>query len=198
MKQRLYGFLLKVTNPLVKLSGKIHVPFSRKRVTGVEYYKIRNMIRPGTVLLTKTDGELSNIINPEKIKHGMMYCGDVFGTGILYVVEATSKGVHFTDLITALTTKDRVVGCDPEFLTEHDRNLLPQVAKGFVGIKYDWGFTDGDDALYCFETIAKIYEKLGYDRSWDMVERVSGFETYSYMTFMDSEGFTTLFDTDEL
>ncbi|MCK5884478.1 MAG: hypothetical protein KAG61_12380 [Bacteriovoracaceae bacterium] len=196
--KKIYAAILKVTSPLVKLTGKIHVPFSRKRVTGAHYYKIRDQILPGTVLLTKTDGEFSNLINPEHLKHAMIYCGDVFGTGVLYVLEATKKGVHFTDLVTALVTKDRVVGCGPVFLSDQDRTLLPQMAKGFVGIKYDWGFTDGDETMYCFETVAKVYEKLGHLIEWDMKEVVKGFEIYSYSTFAESKHFVTLFDTDEI
>jgi len=108
-----YRFILTCLKPFVIWFGSLYAPFTRKKVTGKHYYLLRDEIEVGTVLLTVTEGEFSNLINPEKLKHAGTYVGNILGTGVRYVIEAVGKGVVLTDLVTFLTTKDLVVGCKP-------------------------------------------------------------------------------------
>lgn len=70
----IYDFLITLLKPLIVLIGKIGMP--HRKVTGETYYKIRHKIYPGMVLLTKTNWEMSNLINPCPIKHAALYVGD--------------------------------------------------------------------------------------------------------------------------
>ena len=97
MLQKIYRFILKTVKPLVKFTGKIRMPFSRKKFTGDMYYKVKDLIEEGTILLTSTYGEFSNIINPLDIKHGGIYIGKD-EKGIPRVSEALAKGVSHNNV----------------------------------------------------------------------------------------------------
>lgn len=191
--------LLSFLTPVVKFIGKLHAPFARKRVTGKHYYLLRDRIEVGTVLLTKTNGELSNLINPEKIKHAGIFIGRIDETDIRYVLESTGKGVVVTDLVTFLTTKDLVVGCRPWFLTDEDRVKIPIIAKNMVGIPYDYLFAKGPKAMYCFEAVAHLFKIVCPDVELKCRKLFRGKEIYSYETFLkDKCRFSTVFHSDKV
>lgn len=191
----IYNTILTFIKPLLVFLGRLHFPFTHKRVTGVEYYQIRDSISIGTVLLTSTHGELSNLINPEKIKHAGIYVGDL-GDGIRYVIEALGRGVVKTDLVTFLTTKDVVVGCRPRYLTNEDRALLPSEARKVLGVPYDYLFNKSSRALYCFEAAAYILKMVRPEIRLKCKTILKGKEIFSYETFLnDTENFNVVFDT---
>ncbi len=194
-----YRIILKLLKPFIVLIGKISAPFSKKGITGKHYYLIRDNISIGTVLLSTTYGELSNLINPEKIKHAGIYVGDIDGTGIGYVVEAVSKGVVKTDLVTFLTTKDLVIGCRPNFLTNEDKVQIPVEAKRIIGIPYDYLFQKGAEAMYCFEAVAHIFKMVRPELKLKCKEIVKGKEIFSYQTYLnDKELFEVVFNLDKV
>jgi len=190
-----YKKVLKFFKPLVIWTGRIHWPYSRKQIDGKFYYKVRDVIRPGTVLLTTTYGELSNLINPVDIKHAGIYVGKAMD-GIYYVNEATSKGVIKTDLVTFLTTKDVVVAVNPNFLTEADYGQLAPNADKFLGLPYDYFFEKGLNALYCFENVVSVFQSLRPELNYKCIEIVKGKRIYDHTTFMgDTTLFTLVFDS---
>lgn len=193
---KIWNAFLKLCTPIVKFIGKIHVPFSRSKITGVQYYKYRDKIQPGDVLLSKTDGELSNIINPEDLKHAALYVGSIDATPVRYVIEATGHGVKYTDLVTFLTTKSRVVGSRPKFLDGRGSEV-GYFAKDFLGIKYDYTFELGAARLYCFELLFEIYSAMGLASEIETTEVVRDKPTYGCHAFYDNDNFITLFDTEE-
>ena len=195
MLDSFYNYILKKLKPFIIWTGKIHMPFSRKKFTGKHYYKIRDKIEPGTVLLTTTHGELSNLINPVSVKHGAVYIGKTTDD-ICYVTEAVGSGIVKTDLVTFLTTKDVVIGLKPNFLTETDKTLLPGEAVKFIGIPYDYLFEKGKKALYCFENIVSVFKALRPELNYKKNEIVKGKAVYDSSTFLsDKELFTVLFDS---
>jgi hypothetical protein len=196
---KIYDFILKVLRPFVVWWGGLYMPFSRKRVTGRHYYLLRDNIKVGDVLLTTTRGEFSNLINPEKIKHGGIYVGEIDGDGIKYVIEAVGRGVVKTDLVTFLTTKDLVVNCRPQFLTNVDQVQLTKNAKTVVGIPYDYSFKEGPEAMYCFETVAYLFRSVRPEIQLKMKSVVKGKDIFSYETYLnDSSKFTTVFRSNEV
>lgn len=191
----MWDAILSKCKPIIIAIGKCHMPYSRKQVTGLDYYRHRENILPGDCLLTKTGGELSNVVNPEDIKHAALYVGDVHGDGVRYVIEATSKGVKYTDLVTFMTTKDLVICCRPNFLDTSSRNEVGYFAKDYLGKPYDYTFTKGSTAFYCFELVAKVYEDMGLGAHLSMKEVVKNKSIYSCDTFYGSSSFTNIFDT---
>lgn len=193
-----YQLILKAVTPLIITIGKIYAPYSKKKVTGKEYFIWRDFIEVGTVLLTKTEGELSNLINPvsKDIKHGGLYIGYI--DGIPTVAEAVGKGVVFTDLVTFLTTKDRVIGLKPDFLTQDDKAFIPVEADKREGLVYDYLFTSGNSAFYCFELIVDIFKSIKPNVILNTVEIVKDYHIYDESTFLEDDRFFKLFDSREL
>lgn len=190
-----YDFILKLLRPFVKWWGGLHFPFTRKKVTGIHYYKYRDLIKTGTVLLTKTEGELSNYINPvsKEIKHGGLYIGSI--KGIPTVIEAVGKGVVFTDLVSFLTSKDRVIALKPDFITDNDRVMIRQEAEKRKGLPYDYLFRSGNKKFYCFELIVDIFKSVRSNAILKYEEIVKGYKIYDEGTFLNDERFFILFDT---
>lgn len=175
------------------------MPFSRKKITGVEYYLLRDKIKVGDALLTTTRGEFSNLINPEKIKHGAIYVGDIEGSGVCYVVEAVGKGVRKTDLVTFITTKDLIINCRAKFVEDADKVELMNNAKKIIGIPYDYLFDKKTSkALYCFEAIAYVLKSVHPDIQLKCKQVVKGKSIYSYETYLDNKNFDVIFNSNEI
>jgi uncharacterized protein YycO len=147
-------FFLRVLAPLTRLIGKLHSPYSHKRITGDDCFAIEDMLKPGMAFITKTNGELSNIANPGFWKHGAIYYGD--GT----VIEAVGNGVVETNLITFLTRKDYVAVLQPTFADESEMRAAAEQALQWVGSPYDMMFELDDKAFYCYEVIYRAYKTV--------------------------------------
>ena len=142
--------LIEKLKPLIKWIGKVHVPFSRKKITGKHYYLMRDMISPGCIFLTKTYGEMTNLINPGEMKHAAIYSG---GEIIKWVTEAVGAGVVSTDLVTFLTSKDEVIILDPLGEIREKRSQVAEFAATNIGLGYDFSFSFANKSKYCAELI---------------------------------------------
>src|SRR3972149_3283542 len=149
-------WFLKTTVAISKWASKIHVPFSRKRLTGLDYYEIQPLLSPGTVLLTRTDGELSNVGIPGFWSHVALYLGNNT------VIEATTHGVVETDLVTFLMGKDYACALDPRFTVTLDQSqLICLKAITQKGKQYDYEFNTSDiTKFYCSELIWWAYSQI--------------------------------------
>jgi len=197
---KFYDFLLTVLGPFIRFIGKIHMPFSRKKITGKDYYKWRDHIETGMVFLTKTEGEFSNLINPTKIKHAGIYVGELNDDGIYYVLESVGKGSILTDLVTFLTTKDVVVICKPKFIrNESDfKYHVKEQSKRLVGIPYDYLFRKGGKAYYCFELVAAVFQTYQTEIALKCKEIVKGKRIFDENTFLEKEMFEVIIDTRDI
>jgi hypothetical protein len=155
--------LLAAAVPTTKLIGKVHAPWAHKKVGGLHYNAALALLEPGDVLMSRTDGELTNLFIPGFWSHGAVYVGDG------WVVEAIGEGVVYTDLVTWMTTKDAVRVCRPLFASYAQREAAALWARSFVGRRYDYSFASGNDAFYCFELTYAIYQKaMGDESPWTL------------------------------
>ena len=148
--------ILDLVRPLLKWIGDLHLPYTRKKITGEHYYEWRDLLTPGTILLSNTLGEISNFISPSDIKHGAIYVG---GDKVKYVVEATKKGVQKKDLVSFMTSKDRLIIIMPLFSNPDLMDEAAEAAESLLAKEYDYHFKNGNDAYYCFELIIKAYQE---------------------------------------
>jgi hypothetical protein len=174
--------------PFIQWIGKLRVPYSRKRITGKEYYQLRDEIKPGCVLLTSTCGELSNIINPSEYKHGAIYIGSLYNNppkkgDIKYVIHSTSKGVEITDLVSFMLTKDKIRVLEPQLEPEFMENMI-EAARTYVGKPYDYHWKLNNDAYYCFE-----FPMIALD-----THKVLGYHAFTSDTFLLDARFQTVVD----
>lgn len=193
----IYDFILSSIRPFLIWWGKLHFPFSKKRITGEDYYNWRDSIEIGTVILTKTRGEFSNLINPTQIKHAGIYVGDINNNGKFYVAEATARGVILTDLVTFLTTKDLAVGCKPMFIRNRDQfeEEIKKSTLRFIGLPYDYLFKKGGTAFYCFELAAVCLKEVYPELQFQCREIIKGKKIYDENTFLDKGFFKIVFDS---
>ena len=81
------------------VSEHLTIPASVKKVTGDHYYRWRNKIFKGYVLLSNTRGSGTNLLNPSGIKHGAIYFGSGLKTALnKRVEELTQKGEGDSEL----------------------------------------------------------------------------------------------------
>jgi len=189
-------YLLAKLKPFIIFIGAIHAPYSHKKISGKHYYEWRGFIEVGTVLLTKTEGELSNIINPSRLKHAGIYIGNI--SGIRYVAEAKGEGVVFTDLVTFLTSKDVVVGCKPKFIRGEKYIFDAQLQRASMkmqGIPYDYLFEHGNKAFYCFELAVECLRNIYPEIRFKCREIIKGKRIYDESTFLDPQFFEVVFDS---
>lgn len=189
----LIDFLLIILGPFIYLGGLIGLP--KKKFTGVEYYKFRDMIHIGDTLLTKTRYEFSNLYNPAKLKHGAIYVGRILGGDVCYVLESTRKGVVLTDLVTFLTHTDYVVCSRLKAFQIETLEVLWAAAHRFKGTPYDYRFSTTGKRFYCFETVVECYKAVIPHINFKVKTFLGSKKIYDHNTFLDPEMFTIVFDT---
>ena len=191
--QKVWNFLLKLLKPFIVLAGKIHAPFSHKKITGVEYYKWRDLIEPGMVMLTSTYGEFSNLINPSSLSHGALYLG---GRDVKYIIESIGKGVLSKDLITFMTSKDEFILIKPKFGTPEQHQKVCVEALKYEFLPYDYSFEANNKAFYCFELVIQAYNDVFPGKIFKHYEIVKGKRSYDSNTFLsDPENWEIVIDS---
>ncbi len=157
--------LLRWSIPLTRWIGKVHAPFSKKRITSKDYYKIKELIRPGDVLLVRTRGEFTNLFIPSHYTHGaIISINDE-------VIEALGEGVILKDLIDFLFSKDEVILLRAKFAAPSEALEACWFAERKIGKPYDYLFKPNNDSFYCFELIYAAYQHaLKNNSSWKLRE----------------------------
>ena len=128
---------------LSKFISKIHIPYNHKKMTEEECEEIISILKPGDVVLSHTDGELSNLFL-EYWGHGM-----IISTSGLY--EAVTLGVRETNMMYAFSRKDDIIVLRPRFPIYE--NQLESWCKYAEGTSYDYNFETSAEKLYCFEMV---------------------------------------------
>lgn len=188
-----YDLLLTLLTPFIYLGGFIDLP--KRKVDGSHYYKFRDKINVGTVLLTKSNWAFSNLYNPAKMKHAGIYVGRVLQDDVCYVFEATRHGAVLTDLVSFLTSKDRVIGCDYKYLTPRFAEVNPKTVLTLKGLPYDYLFKPTGKALYCFELCVACLNVVYPSTNFKVKEIIKNKKIYDHNTFLDENMFTIVFDT---
>lgn len=164
--EKLRMAILNAVVPVTKKLGALHMPFTHKKVTGRHVFSVIPHLKPGAVFVTSVYGEMSNLLIPGDYTHaGMCVASGVseascssFPQSFVPVVEAVGRGVVETDLISFLTSKDRVLLLYPTFATDDEMQRAANFAFAAIGTPYDYYFTPGAKAFYCSELCQHGYE----------------------------------------
>jgi uncharacterized protein YycO len=145
--------LLSLAEPFLRRASGVHLPFTHKRITGVQYHEIKPHLRPGSIFVTYISGELTSAIIPGNWSHAAIYTDEEL------VTEAEAPGVIQTDLITFITSKDYLLLLEPicELQTEVMK-LAASIATKQVGKPYDFQLDDRSQAFYCSELVWFSYQ----------------------------------------
>lgn len=154
--------LLSLSRPILEWVGKLHFPFTHKKVTGKHYYDIYPKLKPGMIFLTRIRGEATNYLIPSFYTHAAIYYGED-ERGVEVVLEAVGAGVVKKDLISFLTSKDYIVAIEPA--TDRGQSAMVTArdeALKQVGLPYDYQFEyspSHQEAFYCSELVWYAYDQ---------------------------------------
>jgi uncharacterized protein YycO len=149
--------LLKAITPISKIIGKIHAPFSERLLTGKDFYKIIELIKPGDILLSRTRYHLTNIFIPGFFKHSSLIVDKN------NIIESTAEGVHLTSLYDFISTKDYIGISRLNSLYSYNKSIddIVKIAIKQLGKFYDYEFSSDDKQFYCAELIYFSYLQNG-------------------------------------
>ena len=143
-------FLFQMLTPIAKIVGKIHAPYSKCLITTKDYEAIKKLATPGNIILTRSNGELTNLFIKGFYTHATMIINDKCD-----VIEATGEGVHITSLFDLLK---RIDYCAVVNYKYHNNKSLPLVK--YLGKPYDYLFESGNSSYYCSELVLSILEDV--------------------------------------
>lgn len=195
--RKLLKFLAELFKPISKFISKISLPYNKKLVTGADYYRSRDRIKPGDIIITRLEGELTNAVIPGFWTHGAVYAGylQIFEDSqetFPCVIEATTKGLVLTDLVSFLMSKDYFVTLKPTSGSFSGEKAVDFLLKK-LGTPYDWDFDYtlcSNDEFYCFEASALAYNHaVSQDEDKLKGEGILGKETFIANTFLNSKLF---------
>ena len=137
---------------MAKVVAKFHMPFNHKKMTELDCLKVINLMQDGDILLSKTNGELSNVFLEEYSHAGIVNKSMIF--------EAVTGGTKVTDPMFFLSRKDGVILLRPRFKVEI--NDLNYFLHENLNKAYDFEFEDRDGQFYCYEYVASAINESSF------------------------------------
>ena len=127
------------------------------KMTGDKIIEVMEILKPGDIILRGYDYYLDGKFIPDKFKfsHGAIYIGDG------KIIHAVAEGVSYTNVV-EFCECDRIA----IFRPKKGQKTAIAKAKKFAKSKvpYDFGFSRGTSAMYCFELCGECYDKLNIPR----------------------------------
>jgi uncharacterized protein YycO len=127
------------------------------QITGEKTLEIMDILEPGDIILRGYNRYLDGkfIPDPLKFSHGALYIGNN------RIIHAVAEGVSETNTV-EFTRCDRIAIFRPK---KGQRKAI-STAKKFLkdAVPYDFGFSKGVSAIYCFELCGECYDKLDIPR----------------------------------
>ena len=127
------------------------------KMTGDKIIEVIEVLKPGDIILRGYDMYLDSKSIPDKFKfsHGAIYIEDG------KIIHAVAEGVSYTNVV-EFCECDRIA----IFRPKKGQKAAIAKAKKFAKSKvpYDFGFSHGTSAMYCFELCGECYDKLKIPR----------------------------------
>ena len=172
--------------------------------------KALKMLLPGDVILRRYDSYLLSWFIPGRFSHSGVYVGeDSEDRSVMAVVHALGSGVQKTDVI------DFLIGCDGFAIlrprcSQADRSAACEIARGYVGVQYDYRFDICEDyanqdevqertrSMYCHELTRSCFPNLDIPtvqpQLWNGMIRSSK-RQFLAQSFIDSPDFDVVYDS---
>lgn len=104
---------------------------------GSHYYELRDIIKPGDIVLRAYRNYLDGYFIPGKYSHASLYTGEE------KIIHAMTPDVQWTDLVTFMRC-DRICVIRPN-VSESDKQLAIERVKDMLGKPYDYDFIFEDN-----------------------------------------------------
>lgn len=173
MKRLFFKYLHKLTGVFSRLVGKMHSPWTKKKLTYETVAELEDLLEPGDVLLTRTNGELTTLIVPGFWKHAAVCIGKS------KIIDATFAGVKERWLADLVMRTDYLAVMRVKEVTVHDQINITEFAQDQLGKVYDFEMQANDiDALFCSELVLNAVNYAKGDNYLELRERV-GVDTFT-------------------
>lgn len=126
-----------------------------QRLTETAAVRVQPLLRPGDILLRRTEGTSGNFFIPSWWKHAAVY------TGKGDLVEATFSGVQKTSLEEFFTHGDHVVILRAKDLKKADRKAMVAWSEAQLGKPYDFDADFEDSSRLMCTELARTALKVG-------------------------------------
>lgn len=184
---------LDIIQPFLEFFGKIHSPFSKKKIKQRHAEDIIGICEPGDIVLSRTRGEFSNILIPGFFKHaGIVYKTE---NDCVYIIESVNPKVRMVGIYDFCMTKDYICLLRPK-LSEVDRLLAANISLSFIGRDYDYRLSiphvsKKNHSFYCAELPYWAYKKI-IPRWGPSLKKILGEDTISPQDYVRYSEYYTL------
>lgn len=144
--------LFSIFYPIIRLAGKIN--WRKGRPYKVRKEKLEDMktkIKPGMVVLTHKEYELTNLFIPGYWTHSAMIISHE------EIIEAVSRGVMKKRLDEFFQTVDDFLVLEPSFCDQSTMKKATDFANKVTGYSYNYFFMPRDRSFFCTELIFNAY-----------------------------------------
>ncbi|MGA3013163.1 MAG: YiiX/YebB-like N1pC/P60 family cysteine hydrolase [Bacteroidales bacterium] len=140
--------------PIIRASKYIDWRLGRKyKYSGLNLENIRKVAKPGMILLSRKEFQISNYFIDGYWTHSAMIMpGEK-------VIEATTKGVTLREMEEFFRRTDDFVILKPRFCGIQAMEEACTHATKIVGAPYSFDFNNSDESFYCSKLILKVYAK---------------------------------------
>ena len=143
MKDFLTQHLFKFIESMVKLIGKVHMPWTKKILTDEQIRGVLNNSKQGDILVVRAGGHLSSLFLGEFSHNAMrLNQNEIF--------DATAEGVARRDILAVLIGYTRVVVVRPRFTTTEIRKAMNRIREietsdAENNIEYNYSLVEGNE-----------------------------------------------------
>jgi uncharacterized protein YycO len=159
--------LLTAALPITKAIGKIHAPWTHKKLTAKDYDAVASLVHSGDVLLSHTAGDFSNWVIPGFWGHAAMMAH----TADDCVIEAVSPSVVITDFRDFVFKKDYIAVLRPRFASSEQQHRTSLEAFKCVGKPYDFMLESSSVAFTCSELVWYAYSQVIPEQEYPFTKR---------------------------
>jgi uncharacterized protein YycO len=143
---------LRFFTPIIRATRDVNWRFGRKyHCSDVDLDNLKTLLKPGMILLTRKDFQLSNFF----IEGYWTHSGIVISKE--EVIEAIGRGVIISDLKDFCAKTDNFVILKPRFCSWPEMEEASRHAAELVGFPYSYDFNNSDSSFYCSKLILKAY-----------------------------------------
>lgn len=149
--------ILTVSSPIIPLIGKVSLPLPRLMGEYDAKSFMASSPPPGTALVSRKRGQLSNGFIPGWWKHGAMYVGLIYGVPM--IVESIWPFVRMVPVKRWFEGEDYALATLPTFMTHSQMSRSAEKILSLLGLSYDVRMSltaeevTGHSAFYCEEVI---------------------------------------------